>query len=349
MAAPSGTENLALTYAAVERLLREVPWEFQFFQAVRLFERLYPERAPVGRFVTPSKEVVRFAAHASMAFPASQIQGVEWPEETGAPAVVVNFMGLTGPQGVLPLYYTELILERLRSKDHAIRGFLDIFNHRMISLFYQAWEKYRFTIAYERGERDRFSHHLLDLIGLGTPGLQDRQQVLDDSLLYYAGLLSLHTRPAAALRNILSDYFDAPVEMEEFVGAWHLLDEPTQCRFEKGGTSSEQLGLGAIVGDAMWDLQSGVRIRLGPLTLAQYLEFLPDGSAYKPLCDLVQFYSGGMFDFEVQLILKRGEVPLCELGRQDGGGPRLGWVSWSRSAEMQRDPGHTILRISRGK
>ena len=58
----------------------------------------------------------------------------------------------------------------------------------MISLFYQAWEKYRFTIAYERGERDRFSHHLLDLIGLGTPGLQERQSVPDDSLLFYSGL-----------------------------------------------------------------------------------------------------------------------------------------------------------------
>ena len=43
----------------------------------------------------------------------------------------------------------------------------------MISLFYQAWEKYRFTIAYEHGERDRFSHHLLDLIGLGTKGLAE--------------------------------------------------------------------------------------------------------------------------------------------------------------------------------
>ena len=77
-------------------------------------------------------------------------------------------MGLTGPLGVLPHAYTELLLDRIRQKDTALRDFLDLFHHRIISLFYQAWEKYRFTIAYERGERDRFSHHLLDLIGLGT-------------------------------------------------------------------------------------------------------------------------------------------------------------------------------------
>src|SRR5204863_7315346 len=111
------------------------------------------------------------------------------------------------------------------SKDHTLASFLDIFNHRMVSLFYQAWEKYRFTIAYERGERDRFSHHLLDLIGLGTPGLHERQAVPDDSLLFYSGLLSLHPRSATALRQILIDYFAVPVQIEQFVGCWQGLDE----------------------------------------------------------------------------------------------------------------------------
>ena len=91
-----------------------------------------------------------------------------------------------------------MIRERLRAKDTTLVAFFNIFNHRMISLFYQAWEKYRFTIAYERGERDRFSHHLLDLIGLGTAGLQKRQSVPDDSLLFYSGLFALHARSATS-------------------------------------------------------------------------------------------------------------------------------------------------------
>src|SRR4029077_2380484 len=117
-----------------------------------------------------------------------------------------------------PHPYTELVRERIRQKDTALRDFLDLFNHRIISLFYQAWEKYRFAIAYERGERDRFSHHLLDLIGLGTPGLQNRQHVPDDSLLYYSGLLAMNTRSAMALQQILADYFEVDVEIEQFVG-----------------------------------------------------------------------------------------------------------------------------------
>jgi type VI secretion system protein ImpH len=211
----------------------------------------------------------------------------------------------------------------------------------MISLFYEAWEKYRFAIAYERGERDKMSHVLLHLIGIGTEGLQNRQAVPDEALLFYSGLLSLHTRSAAALRNLLWDYFDVPVEIEQFVGAWYRLDESTQCRFEKSNTYSEQMGVGVIVGDEIWDQQSGVRIRLGPLSLKQYMDFLPNGTAYQPLKTLVRFFGGDQSDFEVQLVLKRNEVPRSELGVSG----QLGWSTWAKTQIMGYDPSDTILRI----
>src|SRR5262245_57890179 len=194
----------------------------------------------------------------------------------------VNFMGLTVPLGLLPHAYTELVMDRIRQKDPALRDFLDLFNHRMISLFYQAWEKYRFTVAYERGERDRFSHHLLDLIGLGTPGLQNRLAVADDSLLFYSGLFAMHSRSAASLRNIIEDYFDVPAKAEQVTGAWRPLSVSDQCEFHSGAAVSERLGIGAVVGDEIWDQQSSARIRLGPLTLGQYVDFLPEGSAWAP-------------------------------------------------------------------
>jgi type VI secretion system protein ImpH len=354
MATPGGTSDPPLTtpYGAIETLLRSVPYEFEFFQAVRLMERVLPNRAPVGRFVSPGREVVRFSAHASFPFPASQIQRIDWPgegdasikEPTAAPRVVINFMGMTGPSGVLPLYYTELIVERLRQKDRAMLAFLDIFNHRMISLFYQAWEKYRFAIAYERGERDRFSHHLMDLIGIGTKRLENRLAVRDDSLLFYSGLLSMHARSAASLERILGDYFGVPVEVEQFVGAWQGLGDSDLCRFDRGLSVSEQLGGGAIVGDEIWNQQSGVRIKLGPLALPQYLDFLPSGTAYAPLRSLTKFAARDEIDFEFQLILKKEDVPACELGLDEAAAPRLGWTSWAKTRPLQQDANDTILR-----
>ena len=351
MAAPRGTEDpdvetpaqaiVGERYSEVKKLLETVPQEFDFFQAVRLFERIYPNHEPVGRFVVPSREVVRFSAHASMIFPASAIQEIKW-DVPGPPAIIVNFMGLTGPQGVLPLFYTQLIIERVRAKDTAMLAFFDIFNHRAISLFHAAWEKYRFAIAYEREPgQDAISRALLHLIGIGTEGLGARQAVPDQALLFYSGMLSLHPRSSAALRNLLWDYFNVPVEIEQYIGAWYRLDVSTQCRFEKGTTYSEQMGVGVIVGDEIWDQQSGVRIRLGPLTLAQYLDFLPNGTAYQPLKALVRFFGGDQMDFEVQLVLKRDEVPAAELGGQ----AQLAWSTWAKTAAMDRDPSDTILRI----
>jgi type VI secretion system protein ImpH len=334
----------ATRYARLRKVIETVPWEFQFFQAVRLLERLQPDRQPIGRFVPPSQEAVRFGATPRMAFPASQIHGLTWPA-SGPPLMHVNFMGMTGPSGMMPLYYTELILERHRHKDRALSAFLDLFNHRIISLFYQAWEKYRVTVAYERNERDRFSHILMDAVGLGTAHLQDRQVIRDDSILFYAGLLGLHTRPAASLRQVLWDYFDVPVEIEQLVGAWHTLEDNNQCKFDKANTYSEQVGQGAIVGDEIWDQQSGVRIRLGPLTLKQYLDFLPTGTAYEPLQAILRFFSGWEIDYEVQLVLKRKQVPGCVLGDESDEAPMLGWVSWAKNIDMNRDPDDTILRV----
>jgi len=332
----------------LEERLRAEPYLFEFFQAVRLLERFLPDKVEVGKFAPPAAEVARFRANSTLIFPASEIQALTWPAR-GPVEMRVNFMGLTGPEGVLPLAYTAFLTERKRAGDSSPADFFDIFNHRIVSLFFQAWQKYRFWIAYERGERDQFSHHLLDLIGLGTPGLQDRQAVPDDSLLYYSGLLAQHPRSAVALKQILSDYFDVPVEVEQFAGGWYRLDRSDQCSFEGRNSYSEQLAVGAVVGDEVWDQTARVRIKIGPLSLDQYMDFLPTGSAFEPLCVLTRFFSNDELDFEVQLVLRRHEVPRCELGAEEEAGPRLGWTTWGRTQEMTRDVADTILQLWEGR
>ncbi len=112
---------------------------------------------------------------------------------------------------------------------------------------------------------------------------------------------------------MLWDYFDVPVEIEQFVGAWYPVDEESQCCLGENGSYSEQLGFGAVVGDEIWDQQSRVRIQLGPLTLEQYVDFLPGHEGHRQLRSLTQFYASGEYDMEVQLILRKEEVPVCEL------------------------------------
>jgi type VI secretion system protein ImpH len=344
MATPGGGSDSPVDLSEVEELLRSEPYRFEFFQAIRLLERMAPDRKPLGRFTNPADEVARLGAYTSLSFPASEIQSIDWPEGK-PPSLAVNFMGVTGPQGPLPHFYTTLILARLRSSDRTLRDFLDLFHHRMLSFFYQAWEKYRFAVSYERGERDRFSHHLLDLIGLGTLGLQERLAVPDDAFLFFAGILGQRHHSAHALELLLNDYFEVPFEVIQLVGGWFRLDDTTECCIGERSTPSEQLGLGAVVGDEVWNQQASARIRIGPLDLENYLDFLPNGSAYEPLRALLRFWTNEEIDFEVQLILERAEVPRCQLGGEGDGAPQLGWVTWMKSKPMERHPEETIFNV----
>jgi type VI secretion system protein ImpH len=346
--AESGTVNSDLAKSLAKEKLSREPFSFDFFQAVRLLERIYAGRKPVGQFTHPANEVARFRAHASLAFPASQIQAMDWPEDAPVGATV-NFMGLTGPEGVLPNVYTTLIIERLRDGDKTLQDFLDLFNHRMISLFYRAWRKYRIEVAYEQGDRESFSRHLLSLIGLGTEGMRDRQEISDDTLIHYSGLLAQRPRTAQALQQILADYFEVPVEVEQFCGGWYRLDPEAQCRMTEENSDSAELGFGAVVGDEIWNQQSRVRIVLGPLTMERYEDFLPDGKSFGKLCDWARFYSNEEWDFEVKLLLERDQVPAFELDAAGKSGPRLGWISWLKSAPFNRDPGDTVLSLDSSK
>jgi len=345
MATESGLQTADLKYQALRSLLEEEPYAVQFFQAVRLLERLHPERNPVGLFVTPSSEVVRFKPVPTFSFPPSEIADYRAGEE-GQPELRVNFMGLSAAIGALPDPYTQFLLERARAKDHGPGDFFDIFNHRIISLFYRGWQKYRFYIAYERtgATDDLVSEKLLHLIGLGTKGLTHRMDIADEACLYYASLLAQRRPTAQGLRQLLEDYFDVPVGVDQFTGSWNRLPPDNLSFLRDSGAFCERLGMGTIVGDEIWDQHGTVTIRLGPMSFVRYQEFLPGAPASVELHAWLRLYTNREFDFVVQLVLKREETPPTELGGDEVA--RLGLVSWIRNRPIDRDPDEATYRLS---
>ena len=342
MASALREQDPPLALAEIRDRLFAEPQSFDFFQAVRLLEILQTQRAPVGDFAHPRNEAVRFRVPASLIFPASAIQQLEL-NKAGDPEMTVNFMGLIGPLGLLPSHYTELAMERAWNRDKTLADFLNIFQHRAISLFFRAWEKCHFTVGYERDKTDPVTQRLLDFVGLGLPSLQQRQSVRDESIIFYGGLLALAPRSAAVLESILSDYFSVPVQVDQFIGLWRPLTLTDQCCLDAGSMESTELGWGAVAGDEIWDRSSRARVRIGPLTADVYREFLPEGPRYEPLRALTRFYAGNNTEFEVELILRREEVPRCEL-TDDSGPAQLGWFTWMKSSDsFDRDPHDTIL------
>lgn len=198
-------------------LLFERPYEFNFFQAVRILELVDRTRVPVGGGGPFNRECVLFRALPSLNFPPSDIYSLvdeKRPAPRGQtdprvppPVLTVAFFGLTGPNGALPTHYTQNIIyhaERVKGEErHALREWLDLFNHRLTSLFYRAWEKYHFVVPFARYLRQQalagegtddigmtsvrreakqadpepFSLTLLNLVGMGARPLRDRLRV----------------------------------------------------------------------------------------------------------------------------------------------------------------------------
>jgi type VI secretion system protein ImpH len=333
---------------SVEENLFEAGYRFDFFQAVRMLERLYPERRPVGQTASPADEVVRFHSHVSLSFPPSAIHHIERAANEMEPAqMTVTFMGLTGPLGVLPHHYTELLLERMRQRDYTLRDFLDLFNHRLISFLYRAWEKYRVPVAYERAvwqgqSYDRFSLYLFALMGMGTNGLRGRQQVEDKTLLFYTGLMAQKPHSASALAGILQDYAGVPVTVAQFLGQWLPLTESNRSRLGPG-EEANGLGVNAVAGAYVWDQQAKFRVRLGPMTWRQFETLLPSGNALQTLVQLTRFFAGQEYDFELQLVLKAAEVPRSRLGTGGVGFTRLGWSAWLKNGEFVDDADEAVF------
>jgi type VI secretion system protein ImpH len=309
-----------------------------------------------------------------MAFPPSPVYSLEGSAAPDAPPprMTVTFLGLTGPSGVLPLHYTELLLHLDRDvrgpERYALRAWLDLFNHRLVSLFVRAWEKYRFPVAYERAGAaglDPFTQALFSLVGLGSPGLRGRLAVrvpaavagqrpavlarVDDlALLHYGGLLAARGRSAVGLQALLQDYFGVPVEVQQFRGRWLRLEPADQSRLEPAGAACT-LGVNAVAGERVWDVQSKVRLRLGPLSYAQFTELLPDRSpvarrkALFLVAQLTRLYLGPELDFEIQLVLRAREVPDGRLASGPAAS-RLGWDGWVQTRPPGQDAGDAVFQ-----
>ncbi len=327
--------------SVAEQLLTE-GYRFDFFQAVRLLNHMTDTQDPVGYASLPQQETVRFHSFPSMSFPPSAIYDITRGVDREDPMhMVVAFMGLTGPQGVMPQYYTELIMERLRYQDRTLLDFFDLFSHRLITLFYRSWEKYQVAISFEGAntqekKTDRIFQHMLSFIGLGTKGLAEQLAFPPQALLGYSGLLAVRSRSAHSLRQILEHFFGVAVNIRQFIGEWVSLEPEDQSRLN-GPKQNLRLGETTMAGSKIWDQQARFQVKLGPLALAKLSQFLPSGKTYQTLVQLIRFFAGQHLQFDIRLQLQAAEVPYCRLSEASACPPQLGWTTWLKCQEFTQD------------
>lgn len=318
--APYGWRKIA----PVREALFDEGYRFGFFQAVHLLEILYPDRVPPGEGIEPEREVVRFSSRVGLDFPATEVDGIRPPEGEEPARMTVNVMGLAGALGPLPTSVTETLLDRLAHRDAALRDFLDLFNHRLLSLLYRARKKYRPSLDRRSPDAGRVASCLFAFLGLGIPPLRGRLEVPDRSLLPFTGLFMARSRSMRGLEVLLQETFGVAAEVVPFQGRWLDLAEEDWTRLGAGAAGRNQgLGREVVLGRRVWDQSAGFEVRLGPLDAAQLFDFLPTGDGYRALSGLVRFYVDDHLEHRLRLVCRPGAVPELRLGR--AGDTRLGW------------------------
>lgn len=334
------------TYALILRLM-EKPYSYDFFAAVRRIEVAKQTPKRTGASSRLRDDPIRFGQDPSLAFAPSTIHAYT-PGTRGEPdRMQVNFMGLFGPNGPLPLHLTEYARDRERnSRDKTLVRFCDVFHHRMIALFYRAWSVNHAAVSFDRvaddPDSDRFGFYISSAIGLAEKTLRRRDGVPDIAKQHFAGRLTQQSKPPEGLAAILADYFGMPVEVHEFVGQW--IDIPEADRLRMGEDPAiGRLGESAVAGARMWDCTQKIRLRIGPVSLEQLHRLLPTGRSFARLVGWVRNYVGYEFHWDAQIVLNRNEVPMAQLG---GPGPptMLGWTSWISTKPFEHDAEDLVLR-----
>jgi type VI secretion system protein ImpH len=318
---------------------------FDFFQLVHLLENWLGKPVRIGRGGPFRAEPLRLKPDPTLVFSPADVRKIEEPteadrgEDPHRPVpwdyrITVNFMGLYGVAAPTPVYLTELIGFTDVDADE-LTDFLDLFNHRVLSLFYRAWLKYRYAWRYEPGGLDEISGHLLSFIGLEDPQTRARTGLPSSRLLRYLGLLGLRTRPPVGLKIMVSDHFGGvPARVEERMFRWVTIPPEGRNRL---GEANSTLGVDLSVGEKVPDRAGKFRLSIGPLGFAEYLTFLPDQAKLREACSLSRLWVGERFDYDVELVVKREEIP--EMQMQEGSIARLGWTSWVTSAPgLAADP-----------
>lgn len=325
---------------------------FGFFQAVRLLHDLQPDRPAVGRQGPPAREPVRLAGWLSLSFEAGEVARVEPHAPAGdggeggedaSPGEAPPFrlesplVAIYGTASPLPTCYTEALLEQ---DDATERSFLDLFQHRLLSLLYRTWARYRWEVGFRQDGADFFTDRVSRAVGLGPGALPEGHRGRRLELVALAGLLSLEPRGAAGMELALRRAFPGcQVAVEPFALRWAPLPEGDLSRL---GGARCALGQTAILGERVQDRAGTFRVVVTAPDSATYLAFLENEGPLAALRELIDLFNPDLLDCELELRLDADAVLQPRLGARD---VRLGWSSWiGRPAPEQR----WIRRIFQG-
>ena len=297
------------------------PWQYSFYSLVRLVNAQYANLPLLGKAKKPKHENLRFGQYPALTFAPREIAHIK--RENEHYKISVFGLGMLGPNGALPLHYTEIVKDGVENrKDNTLANFLDMFHHRYISLMYYAWAQSKPVVSLDRKKEDYFSSNLAKLIGIDAREQEKSVLPLHARFSMIPHLIHEAKTPEN-LEASLNQFFSVPIKLEEFQMHWLKLEEndTTRLGFIRQSSYLEE---GAVLGGEVPDCQSKFRLTIGPMSLQKYMRFTPNGEDFLVLVEIVRSFIGFELVWDIKLTADNREAHAVQLGEND----RLGWSTW---------------------
>lgn len=284
-------------------VLKERGYEFNFFQAVSLLEEYFESKSRDKDSVAGGR--VRFAADPDIVFPSSDIHDVKNDPDNGV-QLFLSFMGLLGISSPLPHYFTEYGAMHAK-ESNALTDFLNIFDHRIYTLFYRAWKKYRTVPTWAQSEDFEIYKRISSLAGFTS---KNNDSSSGSSMTAYAGLLSSAAHNAAGLTEILTDcMLGVNVKIEQWAPRWARI-----TGLQKLGVSF-QLGNEAMLGDRIFDRSGKINVILELTDKEAFSKYLPGSGSIERVKEIVTLYSPQPLAFDIEVRFKPSDLIPVVLGK----------------------------------
>lgn len=299
-------------YSRLTQRLEKDIHRINFYRFCQLLEKLNPDRPLMGSTSHPGDDPVRFAPHPGMGFPSSELKAVEYSDvnESKPPVIRTTFMGMYGVDSPMPTAYLDDITQ-CREGHEALQGFLDIFNHRILTQFYRIWRKYSYPATFEPGGTDSISQSLLGLIGLGIPGMANH---IATPLSRFLALLAVLRQPGKtreglqALVSFLAP--DTTVQVDPYSLRPVEIYQPMGFYGDNGFLLDGNMPLG----DETMDAGSQLLVALRTDNEHEAHGWKPDGLLYQDFLIMLRVYLGWRFKARITLTTSTRLLAVPPLG-----------------------------------
>lgn len=300
-----------------------------FIALVAHFAASRPPGAPEpGHPTSFAHEHLRFRHAPTLAFTGADVVDIDDSPRsalTPSPPITLSatFLGLLGAPSPLPAHFAAAAIDE-DPDEPILTELCDIFHHRLYALHYRLAVRLDLLRALTGAERPTWAARLLGLTGASSP---DPDRALDLArILLYRGRRGPRTL-ILILRLELAPWLgDVTLGLREATASTLACSDAERSAL---GRTASTLGRDLLLGTVFHTRGAAFAITLHHLEPEQLTAFLPGAPANERLHAIVRDHLADAYDYTVELHLRSGKRPTCQLG-VDCLSARLGHTTWLR-------------------